>query len=83
VLGHVTRGELTQCKHDPIGREYPSVGHLIRKIKFISCSCQGGLYVLGHVTRGELAQCEHDPIGREYPDWLALVDHLKVRRFFS
>ena len=42
---------------------------------------KGGLYVLGHVTCGELANCEHDPIGREYPDWLALVDHLKVRPF--
>jgi hypothetical protein len=52
-------------------------------MKFLSCFWQGGLYVLGHVTRGELSQCEQDPIGLEYPDWLALVDHLKVRPFLK
>ncbi len=44
---------------------------------------KGGLYVLGHVSRGELSECKHDPVGRELPDWLALVDHLKVRTISS
>jgi hypothetical protein len=84
VLGHVTRGELAQFEHDRSELKYPdwrvacSLLIISRTVKYryLSCSCQGGLYVLGHVTRGELAQCEHDPIVREYPDRLGINNFL-------
>jgi hypothetical protein len=33
VLGHVSRGELSECKHDPVGRELPDWLALVDHLK--------------------------------------------------
>ena len=41
----------------------------------------GGLYVLGQVHVGNLATDEVDPLMEKNLDWLALIDHSKVKAF--
>merc|ERR1711936_16367 len=42
---------------------------------------KGGLYVLGQVHVGSLATEEVDPLMEKNLDWLALIDHLRVKAF--
>jgi hypothetical protein len=46
VLGHVSRGELSECKHDPVGRELPDwlalVDHLKVGIFIQGCGSRSG-----------------------------------------
>jgi len=37
VLGHVSRGELSECKHDPVGRELPDWLALVDHLKVGIC----------------------------------------------
>ena len=50
-------------------------------IDFVNSMKKGGLYVLGQVHVGSLASEEVDPLLEKTNDWLALIDHLKVKAF--
>merc|ERR1719295_1593333 len=50
-------------------------------IDFVNSMKKGGLYVLGQVHVGSLATEEVDPLMEKNLDWLALIDHLKVKAF--
>ena len=50
-------------------------------IDFVNSMKKGGLYVLGQVHVGSLATEEVDPLMEQNLDWLALIDHLKVKAF--
>jgi len=50
-------------------------------IDFVNQMKKGGLYVLGQVTLGHLTDSPLDPLAEKTTDWLALVDHLKVKAF--
>lgn len=50
-------------------------------IDFVNSMKKGGLYVLGQVHLGSLADSPMDPLAELSQDWLALVDHLKVKAF--
>lgn len=52
-------------------------------IHFVNDMKKGGLYVIGHVKVGEFSDNEssNDPTIAEYTQWLALVDHMKVKAF--
>merc|ERR1719228_2197997 len=50
-------------------------------IDFVNSMKKGGLYVLGQVHVGNLCDSETDPLAEQTKDWLALVDHLRVKAF--
>lgn len=52
-------------------------------IEFVNDLKKGGLYVIGHVKTGDFAEsiAETDPTIQEYSQWLALIDHMKVKAF--
>ena len=50
-------------------------------IEFVNSMKKGGLYMLAQVHLGRLADSETDPLAELTTDWLALVDHLKVKAF--
>ncbi len=41
MLGHVSRGELSECKHDPVGRELPDWLALVDHLKVGTISHSG------------------------------------------
>ena len=50
-------------------------------IDFVNQMKKGGLFVLGQVTTGSLRTSHEDPLAEKTADWLALIDHLKVKAF--
>jgi len=50
-------------------------------IDFVNAMKKGGLYVLGQVHLGHLQDYKTDPIAELSREWLALIDHLKVKAF--
>lgn len=50
-------------------------------IDFVNSMKKGGLYVLGQVHVGNLCDSDTDPLAEQTKDWLALVDHLRVKAF--
>ena len=49
-------------------------------IDFVNALKKGGLYVLGHVyQKKSLEEFDGDPCVAKTNDWLALVDHLRIK----